>query len=49
MKNAGNDNTKLCFSYVRFSSKKQERGSSIERQTPIPSIDILLPMANILA
>ncbi|MDR3457319.1 MAG: recombinase family protein [Verrucomicrobiae bacterium] len=28
-------NGKLCFSYIRFSSKKQELGSSLERQEPI--------------
>jgi hypothetical protein len=27
--------TKYCFSYIRFSSKKQELGSSLERQEPI--------------
>jgi DNA invertase Pin-like site-specific DNA recombinase len=26
---------KLCFSYIRFSSKKQELGSSLDRQEPI--------------
>lgn len=30
-----NTTPKYCFSYIRFSSKKQELGSSLERQEPI--------------
>lgn len=29
------NSVKYCFSYIRFSSKKQELGSSLERQEPI--------------
>src|SRR5262245_41576841 len=33
--NTSVNSAKVCFSYIRFSSKAQEGGSSLDRQSPI--------------